>query len=303
MITILLTGGTSFIGRHLAKCLAKSDIRVLATYRTANSSFNQALVAEVPNLKLIKLVSLDKAELDKLPPLVDAVLHLAGVSPMSGASIDDMLNVNVTGIRNLQCYAKRAGASKFIYASSLSVHGEIKSDVVDEHTPVNDPGIYGATKYLGERLLAESADTTPAIAIRLPGVLGSGAHRAWIPTLVDMMIAGKDVSIYNPNGEFNNAIHVNDLSRLITQILLNRDWRGFAAFPIGAAGKMTILEVASLLRDKLSSRSVLRQSNLFRPSFTIDSRCATSLFGYVPSRIDAVIVQYLNDYMSSSQQI
>jgi nucleoside-diphosphate-sugar epimerase len=303
MNSVLLTGVTSFVGRHLAKNLAQSGIRVVATYRTAKRSLIEALAADSPNLELVQLDISDESGFDKLPRSIDAIVHVAGVSVMPGISIDDMLAVNVTGVRNVQRYAMRARASKFIYTSSLSIHGQITAAVVNEHTPINAPDTYGATKYLGERLLAEVADTMPTIAIRLPGVLGSGAHRAWIPTLVEKLVASNDVSIYSPNAKFNNATHVSDLSRFIIQILFNHDWRGFSAFPVGAAESMTILEIASLLHDKLGSGSILRESNLVKPSFTIDSSFASSHFGYVPSRIDAMIVQYLDDYMSGSRSI
>jgi nucleoside-diphosphate-sugar epimerase len=297
MITALLTGVTSFIGRHLAKSLAQSGIRVLATYRTANHSLFQALETVSPNLKLIQLNSFNEVELDKLPPLIDAVVHLAGVSTMSGASIDDMLNVNVMGTLNLQRYAMRAGACKFIYASSLSIHGKIKSGVVDEHTPVNDPDPYGATKYLGERLLASAAGTMPTVAIRLPGVLGCGAHRAWIPTLVERLVSGGEVSVYSPNAEFNNAVHVSDLSSLIVQVLLNKVWHGYFAFPVGASGKMNILEVIDFFREGLNSDSKLCVVKEIKPSFLIDSTFAVETFGYVPTRIDVILQRYLENIL------
>ena len=299
MITLLLTGVSSFIGQHLAKHLAQSGIKVLATYRTAKRSLIESLAADSPNLELVQLDISDESGFDKLPQSIDAIVHVAGVSVMSRGSIDDMLAVNVTGTRNVQRYAMRAKARKFIYTSSLSIHGQIKIGVVNEHTPIYDPDTYGATKYLGERLLAEMADTIPTIAIRLPGVLGSGAHRAWIPSLVERLIAGNDVSIYSSNAGFNNAVHVSDLSRLIAQILLNHNWRGFAAFPVGAAGKMTIFEVASLLRDKLGSESKLYEKNISKPSFMIDSACATKYFGYVPTKINRILTRYIEDVLHS----
>lgn len=295
MITVLLTGVTSFIGRHLAKHLAQSGLRVVATYRTANRGLIEGLVSCSPNLTLIQLDISNEVGFDRLPSLIDAVVHVAGVSTMLGVSIDDMLAVNVTGTRNVQRYAMRAGARKFVYTSSLSIHGRIKTGVIDEHTPINDPDPYGATKYLGESMLASVADTIPTVAIRLPGVLGSGAHRAWIPSVVETLVAGKEVSIYNPNAGFNNAVHVSDLSKFVTAILLGQGWRGFSAFPVGAAGQMTIFEVVRLLREKLGSESKLREINVTKPSFLIDSTRAVESFGYVPTRIDVMLMRYLED--------
>jgi nucleoside-diphosphate-sugar epimerase len=297
MITVLLTGGTSFIGRHLAKHLAQAGLRVIATYRSANRELIEGLMSYSPTLELVQLDISDEIGFDRLPSSIDAVVHIAGVSPMPEVSIDDMLAVNVTGTRNVQRYAARAGARKFIYSSSVSIHGRIDAAAVDEHTPINDPEPYGATKYLGERILASFDDTIPTVAIRLPGVLGPGAHRAWIPTLVDRLVAGEDVSIYSPDAAFNNAVHVSDLSGFIIQLLLRQNWQRFSAFPIGAAGKMTILEVVQLLRVKLGSTSTLCDRHVIKPSFLIDSTSAVDCFGYVPTRIDVMLMRYLEDLL------
>ncbi len=296
MKTVLLTGGTSFIGRHLAKQMAQSGLKVIATYRTAHRELIETIESE-SRLELFQLDISEQGGFDKLPSSIDAVVHVAALPGMSGVSIDDMLAVNVTGTRHVQRYALQAGARKFIYASSLSIHGKIENDRVDEQTPINDPDVYGTTKYLGERLLAATADAMPTVAIRLPGVLGSGAHRAWIPTLVEKLLAGTEVSIYSPNAAFNNAVHVNDLSQFIIQIILEQDWQGFAAFPVGASTKSTILEIVNCLREKLSSVSTLDENHVTKSSFLIDSTYAVEHFGYVPTRMDLMLTHYLRDLL------
>ena len=296
MTTVLLTGVTSFIGRHLAAHLHQSGIKIIATYRTANPGLLDALAGRRPDMRTIQLDLLDDAEFDRLPPSIDAVVHVAGASP-GEATLDDILNVNVAGTRNVQRYAMRAGAQKFIYTSSISVHGSIKVGIVDHSTAVNDPEPYGATKYLGERLLASGASTIPTVSIRLPSVIGSGAQRAWIPTIVERLISGTDVPFYNPTAAFNNAVHVGELSALVLRILLNQDWRGHIAFPIGLSEPIEIQEVINILRKALNSKSQLLRKSEVKPSFIIDSSLAAEVFGYVPARTDETLRQYVEDIL------
>jgi len=293
MTTVLLTGVTSFIGRHLAAHLNQSGVTIVATYRTANQGLLDALAGRYPDVRMIQLDLQDDVGFDKLPPTIDAVVHVAGASPP--ATLDDMLNVNVAGTRNVQRYAMRAGAQKFIYTSSISIHGSIKVGVVNHSTTVNDPEPYGATKYLGERLLASGADTIPTVSIRLPSVIGRGAHRAWIPSIVERLISGTDVPYYNPNAAFNNAVHVGELSTLILRILLDQDWRGHFAFPIGLSEPIEIQEVINILRKALNSKSQLLTISEVKPSFIIDSSLAAEVFGYVPARTDETLRQYVED--------
>jgi nucleoside-diphosphate-sugar epimerase len=298
MCTVLLTGITSFIGRHLADHLAQSDIKVVATYRSDHQHQVKSHFANFRNLELIQLDLLDEIGFDRLPSTVDAVVHVAGVSASPNISNEHMVAMNVAGTRNVQRYATGAGACKFIYCSSLSIHGSINTGIVDEFTPIITPTLYGATKYMGERILAEVSDYLPTIAIRLPGVLGPGAHRAWIPTLVDKLVSSENVSIHSPNASFNNAVHVNDLSKFIIQVLRKQSWQGFAAFPIGAAGEMTIFEIAHFLQKRLASTSRLLEVDSPRQPFLIDSIYAVKHFGYVPTPIDMLLLHYLDDLSS-----
>ena len=296
MTTVLLTGVTSFIGRHLAAHLHQSGIKIIATYRTANPGLLDALAGRCPDMRTIQLDLHDEVGFDKLPPTIDAVVHVAGAAPPT-ATLDDMLNVNVAGTRNVQRYAMRAGAQKFIYTSSISIHGSIKVGVVNHSTTVNNPEPYGATKYLGERLLASGADTIPTVSIRLPSVIGRGAQHAWIPTIVERLISGTDVPYYNPTAAFNNAVHVGELSTLILRILLDQDWRGHFAFPIGLSEPIEIQEVINILRKALNSKSQLLRKSEVKPSFIIDSSLAAEVFGYVPARTDETLRQYVEDIL------
>lgn len=299
MINVLITGVTSFVGGHLAKKLVLAGINVLAVYRKPISfrKFNQEnnSLINKSNLKYIQLDGFDEESLQKLPMSIDAIVHLAAVPNLINNSIEEMLNINVLGCHNLQRYALRSGATKFIYTSSLSIYGEINTGIVNKYTPIKDPGPYGSTKYLGERVLAYAAESLPTIAIRLPGIIGLGAHRAWIPTLIDKLISNEEISVYSPDAKFNNAVHVDDLSEFILQILLCKSWTGYSGFPIGAKNSMKVIEIINFLKQGLNSQSSISIINELKKSFLIDSTYAEEVFGYIPVEIDVILQRYLNE--------
>ena len=301
--TVLLTGASSYIGRHLVKYLYQSGFAVVGTYRTGSSGECDVTRRVVSSPPMIHLDISQKASFLGLPASIDAVVHVAAAANKPGTTSAEMYSANAAGTRNVLSYATSAGARKFIYTSTLSIHGKIGSGVVDENTPVVDPDCYGASKYLGEQILASAVDSMPTVALRLPGVLGFGAHRAWIPSLVERLLAGRDVSIYNADASFNNAVHVDDLGRFVAQLLAKRIWQGFSAFPVGASGPMTILDIVTLMRDTLRSKSVVYKSDVATPSFMIDSRCATELYEYAPTPMEAILTQYLKDLGRFDQQL
>jgi nucleoside-diphosphate-sugar epimerase len=295
MNKILITGGMSFIGRHLVQSLTNTEIQLIVTYKNINQNLILLQDKNNTNIEWIQLDITKEEDFLKLPSNIDVIIHVAGISVTEKVSIDEMLKTNVIGIRNLQKYALRARANKFIYTSSLSIHGKINEDVVNENTPINDPDAYGISKYLGERLLAETADVVPAVAIRLPGVIGLGAHRAWLPTLVDKMKRNEEIYIYNPNTYFNNAIHVSDLNLLIRKIVNKNAYTGFAAFPVGASDKIKVIEIANTLKKELNSKSQFKIVDALKSSFLIDSKIAELKFEYEPKNIKLLIEKYAKE--------
>jgi UDP-glucose 4-epimerase len=293
MMRVLVTGANSFLGRHVVDHLVRRGHAVTGTYRTEGEATERLrALASRPELVAVDLA--DAAAFSRLPKRVDAVIHIAGVSIAPGVSVGDMLACNVGGARNLADYALSAGASRLLYASTLSVHGRIVEQVVDESTPVRAPDVYGASKLLAERLFAAHSHRLPCMAVRLPGVLGSGAHRAWLPTLLEDLQVGREVTIYGPDHAFNNAAHVEDLSSLFDNALYAL-FSGFCAFPVGADGSMTIQALVDKLHRLTRSTSRVRVVEEAKPGFTISSAYAKRHFGYRPKDICDMIEQYYSE--------
>lgn len=290
---ILLTGANSFIGSHIAQHLLDAGHTLIATYRKSNAAC-RLLTGHpaAPAMVMLDLASSD--HFDILPNSIDAIVHVAGISMTRGIKVEDMLTCNVLGTQNIIRYASRVGAGLLIHASTLSVHGRIEEMVVNESTPVREPGIYGGSKYLAERLIEAESAWLSAFAIRLPGVLGVGAPlRAWIPKLIARLMQNEELTIYNPNAPFNNAAHVADVSYFCRH-LLESGGEGFKAFPIGAAGIMSISEAVSLLSSAVGSRSRIKTINSLNSGFTICSAKANSL-GYRPMDINTMLCRFASE--------
>jgi nucleoside-diphosphate-sugar epimerase len=287
---ILVTGANSFVGSHITRHFLQIGHNVTATYRRHNAAVGQ-LIAEFSGSNL-EMVELDLASsLTALPTAAEVVVHVAGISSEKGVSTADLLSCNVQGMHNVIRYALHTRVRKFVFTSTLSVHGGIRGPVVDENTPVIDPDVYGASKYLAERMLAAVSEKIPSMAIRLPGVLGVGAHRAWLPVLLEKMRSNRDVAIYNPEAGFNNAAHVDDLGIFFAG-LMQRDWEGFASFPVGAGGMSSISKVVQNVRNALGSTSRIIIDPVPKPGFVISSEKAVAL-GYRPMDINVMVEKFV----------
>jgi nucleoside-diphosphate-sugar epimerase len=299
---IVLTGANSFLGRHVTAYLARQGHKVFGTFRSEGAAV--AALRGTVDRERLSLHALDIADASAfaaLPARVDAVVHIAGISTAPGVGLDEMLACNVAGGRNVLRYALDAGARKVVYASTLSVYGHIADPQVSENTPVSEPDVYGASKYLAERMFAERASELPVAAIRLPGILGNGAHRAWIPTLVEKIAADRDITIFNPDSSFNNAAHVDDLARLV-EGMLAADWNGFHAFPVGASGATTVRAAVESLFAAAGKPARIGVGPARSSGFTISSDYARRVFGYHPQDIGDMVGGYAREYFTGIER-
>jgi UDP-glucose 4-epimerase len=273
--------------------LARAGLRVTATYRSNNATLERLRKA-LPDTEFVRLDLGREHEFPALPKKIDSIVHVAGVSAMPDITADDILACNVVGARNLLNYARGADASRIVLASTLSVHGDVDEQIVTETTPVRTPDLYGASKYLAERLFAAESNWLPCVAIRLPGVLGEGAHRAWIPTLLDRMRNNRDVTVYGSDSMFNNAAHVSDVCSLMLNLLRNQ-WSGFHGFPVGAKGQITIAELVRILVSSTGSSSKIIEGSALKKPFTVSSKYAEENFGYAPMSIELMLSKYVSE--------
>jgi nucleoside-diphosphate-sugar epimerase len=299
MMHVLLTGAGSFIGLIVAEVLAKAGLRVTATYRGESTSVISRCEFNYPNVKFkcIDITNIDS--FSSLPARVDAVIHMAAIAPSSIASMDEMLLCNVIGSRNVQQYGIAAEAKCIIYLSSLSVYGNIEDPIVDENTRINNPELYGAGKYFAERMFASTSDDVSTFAIRLPGVVGMGAFRSWIPKLVLQLQAGLPIKIYASETPFNSVVHVSDLANLILDILQKPSLGGFHAFPIAASGEMSKGKIVNFLHEKLHSKSSISMEIGINRYYFISSKYARDKFGYCPMHIEDLLYKYSSECMTA----
>lgn len=281
---LLVTGASGFSGSHLVRTLLARGHRVTALIGRSRGRLDPAL-ADNPALTVL---ACDLSAPGQLPPRVDAIVHAAARSPMPGVTAADMVRDNTQATANLIAYATGAGAKTFVYLSSLSIYGSIAGPEVDENTPIVNPDAYGMTKLLGELMLRETA-AIRSVSIRLPGVVGPNSVRNWLTSVIERARAGEDITVYNPDALFNNAIHVEDLSTFVADLVEQQDWNGHDAVTVGASESIPVLKAIETLLQALGSSSRIGVNMQPRPSFLISNKKAQQKYGYGPAPIADVL--------------
>ncbi len=155
-VSLLVTGGTGFVGQTLVKRLGAQSVRLFTR-------------ADSPNC-------------DKLFIGISTVVHLAArVHVMQEIEADPLTAfrvVNVEGTLNLARRAAAAGVNRFVFISSVKVNGEFthpKRAFTEADIP-NPQDAYSLSKYEAEQGLRQLSETSgmEVVIIRPPLVYGPG---------------------------------------------------------------------------------------------------------------------------------
>lgn len=147
---LALTGATGFIGQYLLGELSKRGHRLRVLLRQPSAVPMQCASAVIGDLARPRNMS---AALEG----VDAVIHSAGFTHgMSGIPEDDYRLLNTEATIGLARAARRAGAKRFVFLSSIRAQsGPTAETVLTEADDPNPTDAYGRSKLAAERGLAE----------------------------------------------------------------------------------------------------------------------------------------------------
>jgi UDP-glucose 4-epimerase len=197
---ILLTGAAGFIGRHaLARLESEHDVYPLV--RAAPDESREWIVQDLAR----------PLDLSLLPDRIDSIIHLAQSHRYrefpEGA--EDVFAVNVHSTFQLLEYARGAGTRSFILASTGGIYG-YSYEALLETDPANPLNFYLTSKHVAESLLVNYQTLFQTVVFRFFFVYGAGQGPMLVPTLIEKVRKGDQISIAGRPGQRINPIHVED---------------------------------------------------------------------------------------------
>jgi len=214
-MTILLTGASGFMGRHVLRHLLNAGHTVVTPVR--ENSANK--IAEKPgvHLTLIKGDFFDDAVLEKAAALKpDVIIHMASVRGAGQGDSALYEQVNVKGTKALLEFARRNTVKEFVYISSVGVLGTIPENVPARPSDTPRPdGIYHRTKYRAEQLVQQAGSAGLKTLILRPTITYGEGDDGFIAKMSGMLQKG--VFIYPAKDVRIHLLHVTTFAKWLAE--------------------------------------------------------------------------------------
>jgi nucleoside-diphosphate-sugar epimerase len=179
-VKLLVTGGTGFIGSHLAEEARRRGADVVAFGLTGRPE--ERANAELLSQMGVEVISgsITDAELCRRAARgVTHIFHLAVAMREGGKSDEFFESINLDGTRYLLEAASAQRMQRFIYCSTIGIYGHRAPGITREDSPLAPGNIYERTKVSAERLMREFAErcNLPAVVLRPADVYGPRDQR------------------------------------------------------------------------------------------------------------------------------
>jgi nucleoside-diphosphate-sugar epimerase len=291
----LVTGAAGFIGSTLSAALVERGIDVVGVdcftdyYSRDVKEDNVARLRQDPKFTFVE-AALQTTDLDRLLDGVTVVYHLAaqaGVRKSWGDDFRIYTTNNVDATQRLLEAVKDRPLSRFVYASSSSVYGDIAAIPMREDVRLQPVSPYGVTKLAAEHLchLYHVNFGVPAVSLRYFTVYGPrqrpdmGFHR-----FIRAALTGGAITLFGDGQQTRDFTYVGD-AVAATMAAGDRGTPG-AVYNIGGGNRVSIAEVLDLI-GQLTGRplDIRRQSSEkgdMRDTFADTTRARTD-FGFSPA--------------------
>ncbi len=223
MDTCFVTGATGFIGARLVQALLERGYAVRALSRREDPPSPPGLeqaadLWQRPGVELVRGDITDRSSLERGVRGCRYVFHLAAYAKNWAADPATYHRLNVEGMRHVFAAARKSGAERIVWTSSIVTFGPTpRGTVGNEETPRATEHFfteYERTKTLAEReALDEAARGLPVVVVNPTRVYGPGhlTEGNALARLIDDYDRGRVPLLLNRGVNVGNYVFVDDV--------------------------------------------------------------------------------------------
>jgi len=267
--TVLITGGTGYIGSSLVRALETVQCQVFLLVREGRN------VAPDPDtVASISVISGDiraRETWSRALKGVDYVFHLAAQTSAYIASEDPVtdLDINVIPVLHmLEVCRERSLPAKIVFAGTVTQVGiTLQTTPVDEMFSDHPATVYDIHKLTAEKYLQYYArqTATETVTLRLPNVYGPGpsssrADRGVLNQMVRKALRGETLTVYGEGTFVRDYVFIDDVVRAFLAAGSKMDVLSGNYYVIGSGAGTRFVDAVNLMADRVARRKDYRTS-------------------------------------------
>lgn len=249
MKRILITGGTGFIGSHLANQLYSdtNEIIVVGTKVEQSPKCHKFINIGFNSLDYNRMYKIGK---------IDICFHQAADNDTLETDKEEMFYSNFEQSKHLFHLVCTFGCRQFIYASSCAVYGNLPSPYTEDLTPA-PLNAYGESKAAFDEWILDKNNKTNCnvVGLRYSNVYGMGeSHKGRRASMIYQMIEkikkGESPKLFKDGEQKRDWIYIKDVVKANLQAL---GFKGVGIFNCGSGRSTSFNDLVKIINNKLNT--------------------------------------------------
>lgn len=325
---ILLIGGAGFIGHHLALVMKQQGAIVeiidgltvnnlMSVARRGDDTPNRELYMRLIDQRLealhqadIPLHVMDAREYHALCQQIngmkpDVVLHLAAIAHANVANKNpfNTFDHSLRTLENALDACRSQGVERFVFFSSSMVYGNFVHGIVDEDTPCDPLGIYGALKFSGEKMVIayNQVFDLPYTIIRPSALYGERCvSRRVGQVFIENALLGRPIEVFGRGDERLDFTYIQDMVQGVIKAIESPAGAN-QIFNITCGNGRALNEMLDIVKAQIPNVEIVfkPRDRLMPERGTLSIDKARRLIGYEPAyQLERGYVDYINWYKS-----
>jgi nucleoside-diphosphate-sugar epimerase len=333
---IVLVGGAGFIGHNLALKLKSlgATVLVIDSLEVNNLHSFKKNADTIPNADLYLRILEERLELlrtnqiafkeadsrdyhalcrifDEFKP--DSIVHLAAVAHANKSNKDPYSTFDhslrtLENTLDIAARDKSINVKHYVYFSSSMVYGHFVSGVVDESTPCEPLGIYGALKFAGEKIVIAYNQVfgLPYTIIRPSALYGERCvSRRVGQVFIENAFHGLDITINGDGSDRLDFTYIDDLVHGIVRVLESENSKN-QIFNLTYGESRSTKQMVDILKEHFPEVKIsyLPKDALMPDRGTLSVEKARRMIGYDPQfPLEKGFVKYIEWYRELFNQL
>lgn len=297
-MSVLVTGGSGFIGINLCQLLLsegfKVKIFVRGNRRIPLNVFNEeigVIKGDIGNLSDIERATKD----------IEFVFHLAAYVPRTRMkAFDDPLktfNINSIGALNLLEASRKNDVTNVIYSSTQAVYGPPQYLPIDEEHPTNPETFYGLSKLVGEEYCEQYSRSCGVnfVVLRYSYVYGPFQPQSGVVSLfITKALKKEDIIIEGKGAQTFDFVYVQDVVK--ANLAAIRASHTFEIFNVGSGKQVSIARLAEKIIKLTGSKSKIkyRETRKIPKHFYLDINKARESLTFSPTSLQKGLIKHVS---------